>query len=223
MRPAALLLATLLAAPATSPSSALRVKASAVARPCVATAAALFERSTGHAVAVQTGALEAATSADGSDVVVGAIEELTRVLESGASDLAVDAEIATIPWVALGAPAGSDLRALARSAVPLRMLGGVVAREARRILAGQGIEPRRLGTLAAAAGPLRPAAGEYLIVPLSLAGRGTTAALAVPPLTIRAAAVRATPRPGEARAFVEFLTAGAGNEAFRACGREAAR
>ena len=221
MRAGALLLATLLATPA-APAT-LRVKASPVASPCVAAAGALFQRSTGRAIVVETGSVEAVGSADGSDVVVGANEELTRVLESGATDLEVDRELARIPWVIVG-PSGGDVRSLARSGAPLRMLGGVVAREARRSLAGQGVTAQRLVSLDATRRPLAPAPGESLILPLSLAGRtAAVSTIAAPPLAIRAAAVRGTPRPGEARDFVLFLASGPGNDAFRACGREATR
>jgi hypothetical protein len=61
--------------------------------------------------------------------------------------------------------------------------------------------------------------GELALVPLSLAGPGPVAATDVPALLVRAVGVRGTPRAGAVRAFLDFLTTGPGNAAFRACGR----
>jgi hypothetical protein len=171
-------------------------------------------------VRVETGSVEGAASATGSDVLVGSVDELTRTLESGAVDLGTDAEIARIPWVLVGAV--SDVRSAARSEAPVRVPGGVVSREARRALAQQGLSPQRLASLPPGASAVRLAAGESAIVPLSLAGSSTGTSVAVPPVAVRAVAVTGSARPAEARAFVQFLAAGTGNEAFRVCGRGAA-
>src|SRR5512141_2669070 len=99
-----------------SAAGPLVVKASPVARPCVLAAASAFG-SSGARVTVQVAVVGAVDSARGADVVVAAEEELTRVIEGGASMPDVDAELGTIPWVLVG-PAGSpspDVRGLARS------------------------------------------------------------------------------------------------------------
>jgi hypothetical protein len=218
------LVALLAATPAAAPTP-LRVKASPAVAPCVAAAALEYERSTGRKLAVETGALGSATSADGADVVVGADEELNRIIESGASHPDLDLDVARIPWVLVGAPgtAAPDLRALGRSATRVRTLSGVVAREAWRSLAQQGLAPERADRRADVRAPLRLEPGEAAVVPLSLAGPGPVSSLSVPPITARALGVRASARKDAARAFLDFLAGGPGNEAFRACGRTKAR
>jgi hypothetical protein len=201
----------------------LVVKASPVASPCVAAAAPLFERATGRALDLRTVKLGPARSADGADVVVGAEEELTRVIEGGASREDVDADVATIPWVFAGAdPDPVDLRALALSDVRVRVLGGSIGRHARESL--EQLPPERVRSVqkTESLGPLP--SGELALVPLSLAQRDArVSATNVPPLLIRALGVAASPNPEAARAFVAFLAAGDGNAAFRACGRDPKR
>jgi len=211
----------LVAATAGPTSSPLRVKASPAVAPCVGAAALEYERSTGRKLAVETVALEMPDSAGGADVLVAADRELNRIIESGTSHPDLDVDVAKIPWV-LASPAGSgvmEARSLARTTGLVRTLDGVVAREAWRSLALQGLSPSRVERVREPRAPLRLLPGEAAIVPLSLAGSGPVASLAVPPLTVRALGVRASARPDAARAFLEFLTGEKGNAAFRACGR----
>jgi hypothetical protein len=213
----ALVTTPLLAAPV-----ALRVKASPAVAPCVAAAAAEYDRTPGRRVAVQTAAIGSQDSADGADVVVAAESELHRVIESGASDPDLEVEVATIPWVLAGAPgtAAPELRSFSRSGSVVRTLGGDVARETWRRLHLQGFSPARVERVRQA--PVRIQAGEAAVVPLSLAGAGPATTLDVPPLRVRALAVNASPRKDAGRAFLDFL-AGPGNAALRACGRAEAR
>jgi hypothetical protein len=213
----------LLAAPLLASPAALRVKASPAVAPCVAAAAAEYQRGSGRRVDVETTAISSQDSADGADVVVAADSELNRVIESGVSDPDLEVDVATIPWVLAGAPGAAtpDLRALARPGAVVRTLDGAVARETWRRLHLQGFHPARVERLGGT--PVRLQAGEAAVVPSSLAGAGPTTALDVPPLRVRALAVRASARKDAGRAFLDFLTAGPGNVAFRACGRTGAR
>jgi hypothetical protein len=219
-----ILVALLAVSPAAAPTP-LRVKASPAVAPCVAAAGLEYERATGRRLAVETAALGSPTSADGADVVVAADQELNRIIESGVSHPELDVDVASIPWVLAGAPgtAALDVRSLGRSAAVVRVLDGVVAREAWRNLARQGFAPARVERLHGTRAPLRLQPGEAAVVPLSLAGAGPVTSLDVPPLTVRALGVRASARPGAARALLEFLTSAKGNEAFRACGRTETR
>lgn len=218
-------LVALIGATLTSAPAPLRVKASPAVAPCVAAAALEYERSTGRKLVLETAAIGSSTSADGADVVVGADQELNRVIESGATHPDLDVDVARIPWVVAGAPGtdAPDVRSLGRSATRVRTLGGTVAREAWRILAQQGLAPERTERLSGARGPLRLQPGEIAIVPLSLAGPGPVSSLSVPPITARALGVRASARKDAARAFLDFLASGPGNQAFRACGRTESR
>ena len=217
------LLLALLAAPLLAVPPALRVKASPAVAPCVVAASLAYERATGRRPAVETAAIGSPSSADGADVVVAADEELNRVIESGVSHPELDVEVARIPWVLAGAPgtAAPELRALGRSAATVRSLDGVVARETWRRLRIQGFAPARVERVREM--PLRLQAGEAAVVPLSLAGPGPVTALDVPPLSVHALGVRASPRQDAARAFLDFLAGEKGNAAFRACGRGDAR
>jgi ABC-type molybdate transport system substrate-binding protein len=224
-----LLLVLALAAGSASTGSAsaapasLRVKASPAVAPCATAAALAYERATGRAVAVETAAIGAHDSASGADVVVAADEELNRVIESGATSPELDVDVAKIPWVLVrSADSGVvDAAALAQTAAPVRMLGGVAGREALRVLEKQGSAPKQLARLRDAR-ELRLGQGELAIVPLSLAGSLPVSSLDVPPLTARALGVRASARQDAARQFLDFLAGQQGNAAFRACGREAA-
>lgn len=212
----------LFAATAPALGAELRVKASPAVAPCVAAVKPLYERTFGRVLVVETVALGPASSAAGADVVVGADAEMTRILESGASHPDLDIDVATIPWVLVGSSgeAAPDLRALDRSSSRVRVLGGAVGFEARRSL--QHLPPERVTSFTAAPGPVRLAEGELAVVPLSLAGKGPVAALAIPPLVARAVGVRASANLDAARRFLDFLSQGPGNAAFRQCGREAA-
>jgi ABC-type molybdate transport system substrate-binding protein len=213
-----LLSVPLLAAPA-----ALRVKASPAVAPCVSAAAAEYQRTSGRRVTVETAAIVTQDSAAGADVVVAADSELNRVIESGTSDADLEVEVATIPWVLAGAPGAAkpDLRSLARTGSVVRTIGGAVAREPWRRLQLQGFSPARVERVRET--PVRLQAGEAAVVPLSLAGAGPVTVLDVPPLRARAVGVSASPRKDADRAFLDFLATGAGNAAFRACGRTEAR
>ena len=218
------LLLALLAAPLAAAPETLRVKASPAVAPCVVAAGSEYERATGRKLSVETAAIGEHTSADGADVVVAADQELNRVIESGATHPDLDVDVARIPWVLATAPGTPpvEIGALARSATPVRVLGGTVSREALRNLSLQGASPERTQRVDGARGPVRLAPGEAAIVPLSLAGAGPVTPLSVPPLVARALGVRASARTTEARALLDFL-AGPGNAAFRACGRTEAR
>jgi hypothetical protein len=221
--PLAASLAAALGAPAAPPAGGpLVVKASPVARPCVLAAAAAIG-STATRVTVEAAEIGPVDSARGADVVVAAQEELTRVIEGGASMPEAEAEVGSIPWV-LVAPPGSpspDLSGLARADALVRVPRGAIARHARESL--EGLPPGRVRSVRADAADVAPRPGELALVPLSLAGRGAVTATGVPPVLVLAVGVRASTRPDAARAFVEFLASGPGNAAFRACGREASR
>jgi hypothetical protein len=213
-------LAAALCAAAAPASGPLVVKASPVAQPCVRAAASAF----GSAVAVMTAEIGPPESVAGADVVVAAEEELTRVIEGGASLPDVEADLGAIPWV-LVAPAGSaapdGLRALARTSGAVRVPQGVIARHARASL--EGLEPGRVRSVRADAAALAPRAGELALVPLSLAGRGGGAATRVAPVKIVGVVSRGSVRADAARAFVEYLSGGKGQATFLACGRETAK
>jgi ABC-type molybdate transport system substrate-binding protein len=213
------LLVILAAASAAAPLP-LRVKASPAVAPCVAAAGLEYERTAGRKVIVETAGIGSPSSADGADVVVAADQELNRVIESGATHPDLDVDVARIPWV-LTTPPGTpspEIGALARSATHVRVLGGTVAREALRNLSLQGLTPAHSERLDGTRGPVRLAAGEAAIVPLSLAGPGPVSPLSVPPIVARALGVRASAQTAAARAFLDFLK-GPGNEAFSTCGR----
>ena len=224
MSPRSPILLALVVATASTAPAPLRVRASPLTRPCVAAAAGLYERTSGQAIAVEAGALGESSSAEGADVVVGADAELNRIIESGASHPELDVDVARIPWVLVGAPGSApDLAALQRSSEAVGVLGGVAAREARRVLGQQGFASSRLRGLDRTDGPLRLTRGEMAIVPLSLAGDLPEASLSLPPITARALGVRSSGRHEAARAFLGFLTGGPGNAAFRTCGRTESR
>ena len=206
---------------AAAPAGALVVKASPVARPCVAAAATAFGKA-GAAVVI-TADIGSVDSARDADVVVAAQEELTRVVEGGATVADVEADLGKIPWV-LVAPSGAaapEVGALARSSAVVRVPRGVISRHARASL--EGVAPERVRGVRAEAAAIAPGAGELALVPLSLAGKGAATATSVPPILVQAVVVRASARGDAARAFVEYLASGPGNDAFRACGRAAAR
>lgn len=220
-----LLLVLALLSTAAPPPSALRVKASPAVAPCVAAAARAFERAGAGSAAVETAPLFDAASTDGADVVVAADAELNRIIEGGATDPGLDVDVAKIPWVLVGA-GGTEavsLDALAGARTTVRVMGGVVGREASRSLARQGIGPDRVERLREPVSPLRLEPGQAAVVPLSLAGPGAATSLDIPPLVARALGVRTSPRKQQARAFLDFLGSEPGNGAFRACGRTDAR
>ena len=214
---AASLAASLAVAGATG-GGALVVKASPAVSPCAAAAAAAFRQATGRAVEVRTAAIGPLGSASGADVVVAIEEELTRVIEGGESTPDLEVDVATIPWVLTGAATGTaDVRGLARSGTHVRVLGGAIGRHARQSL--EALPPDRVQSVRTPEGLRNLSPGEVALVPLSLAAPGPVAATDVPALVAQAVAVRASPNPTAARAFLDFLATGPGNAAFRACGR----
>lgn len=215
----ALVLTASLAAVGAARGGALVVKASPSTSPCTAAAAEAFRQATGGAVLVQTAAIGPAGSAAGADVVVAIEEELTRVIEGGESAPDLELDVATIPWVLTGAGAGTaDLGSLARSSARVRVLGGAIGRHARQSL--ESLPPDRVETARTPDGLRDLAPGELALVPLSLAGPGPVASTDVKALLAQAVGVRGSPRAAGARAFLEFLTTGPGNAAFRTCGRD---
>lgn len=213
-------LAAALAAAAAPGSAPLVVKASPVAQPCVAAAATAY----GSPVVVRTAEIGSVESGVDADVVVAAEEELTRVIEGGASLPDVEADLGTIPWV-LVAPAGSlapaGLHALSRTSAVVRVPQGVIARHARASLEALG--PGRVRGVRADAATLAPRTGELALVPLSLAGRASVVATQVPPVNVVGVISRASVQADAARAFVAYLSGGRGQAAFLACGREASK
>jgi len=216
-----LLVLALLATASGPAPTRLRVKASPAVAPCVAAAALEFERVTGRKLAIETAALFDAASTDGADVVVAADQELNRIIEGGATHPDLDVDVARIPWVLAGASATGELSAqsLGQTTTRVRIMGGIVGREASRSLTRQGLAPTRVARLREPLAPLRLEAGEAAVVPLSLAGSFPVTSLDIPPLTARALGVRASARTDAIRAFLDFLVSEKGNAAFRACGR----
>ncbi len=213
---ALLLLASLLPL-AEGVEAPLRVRVSPAVAPCVQAAVRAWEASGGVSVALEAGALPGGEPAD---AFVGASVELTRVLEGGAGVLDSEVSVASIPWVLAvsGSSSGSvkSLSDLGRGDVPVALLGGPAAYEARRALAERGgmrvRETTEIGELRAAS---------VAIVPLSLAGPGERHALDIRPLRATAAVSLSASRPELARAFVRFLGSEAGQKAFVACGQPA--
>jgi hypothetical protein len=204
----------------TGASAELRVRVSPAVGPCVLAVKPLYEATFKGKLTVEMAQLEPAASGTGADAVVGAEGELTHLIEGGASHPDLDVEVATIPWVLVGpsADAAPDIHALDRPSVRVRVLGGTVGLEARRML--QQLPPENVRSLTAPAGPVQLAESELAVVPLSLAGKGRVSPLSLPPLLVRAVGVRASANLEGARQFLAFLTRGPGNAAFRACGRE---
>jgi hypothetical protein len=206
-----------------APRGDLVVKASAPVAPCVAATIPAFQWTSGVRVSLRVGDVWSVSSADGADVVVAVEEELTRVIEGGASRPDLDVDVARIPWVLLSTkrePA-ADVAALERSSMRVLVLGGAVGREARKSL--QGLAPERVRTVKDPGGPVHLEPGEAAVMPLSLAGPGEVTRLPIPPLLVHAVVARASSRPETARAFLGFLTSERGASAFSACGREDAR
>jgi Bacterial extracellular solute-binding protein len=192
----------------------LLVRATAAAAPCVRAAAEAYAGSIGRPIAVETGALQPAGSAD---VVVGADAEMTHALEAGEALDESEAEIARIPWV-LSVSRDSALKVerltdLETSEVEVAVLAGEEAHEARRALGSLPAERVRATADTAA---LKTAA--LALVPLSLAGPGARVKTDLRPLTVSAAATARSARRTEARAFVQFLASEPGKRAFAACG-----
>ncbi len=218
------LLLALLAAPLAAAPPALRVKASPAVAPCVVAAGLEYERATGRRLAVETAAVGSPDSADGADVVVAA--------DAGAQPRHRVRGLAPRARRGRGAhPVGAGR---ARRARPPRSSGPSAGRP-RSCARSTASSPARPGAASGSrASPPRASSasarrrsasrpGEAAVVPLSLAGPGPVTALDVPPLSVHALGVRASPRKDAARAFLDFLAGETGNAAFRACGRTEAR
>lgn len=227
MAPGRLILAAMVvgALPVAAGAPGLRVKASPAVAPCVAASLAEYRRTTGQAASLEVGELGMPATAAGADLVVGADQEVGRIIESGTSAPDLDVDVAKVPWVLVAPPhtQGMELRSLGATDAVVRTLQGVVAREAWRNLDQQGLSPRRVERVRAPGSPLALGPGEVGIVPLSLAGPGPVTSLPVPPLTVRALGVRASAQAAASRRFLDFLTGEAGQAAFAACGRNQAR
>jgi hypothetical protein len=200
----------------------LRVKASPVMSACVEAVAVAYRSATGRAVVVDTVMVEAPDAGRGYDVVVGADEELTRVLEGGSAHPDHDIDVARVPWVLLGATPGTQaVEALATSNAKVRVVDGPVGLEARSWL-------RRTGRAAvsggvARGGPVRLDVGEMALVPASIAGPSEGVAVDVPPVVVRAVGMRTSRQLSAVADFLAFLEKGPGKAAFCACGRAEAR
>jgi hypothetical protein len=200
-----------------SAAGPFRIKASPVVAPCVEAAARAYRQTSGRIVEVHTEAIERRDAGDGFDVVVGADEELTRVIEGGSSHPDRDVDVARIPWVLLTPSPGAGGAALSKSGAPVRVIDGPVGLEARAWL-------RRTGRLAASEALAREGArslapGESALVPVSLAGGVLGVAVDVPPVVARAVGMRASAQPAVVVEFLAFLETGPGSTAFGACGR----
>jgi hypothetical protein len=197
----------------------LRVRASAVTVPCVEVAATAYRRATGRGITVEAGAVTAPDSGAGFDVVVGADEELTRVIEGGSSQPDLDVDVARLPWVLVGAQGGAA-KLSKSSGARVRVVDGPVGLEARAWL-------RKSGQVAQASTLLRGglvslAQDEVALVPASLAG-GTGTAVDVPPVVVRAVGMRASSNATGVAQFLAWVEKGPGNEAFCDCGKVAVR
>jgi hypothetical protein len=196
----------------------LRVKASPVTSACVEAVVAAYRSHTGRAVVVDAAAVEAPDAGRGYDVVVGADEELTRVLEGGSAHPDHDVDVARVPWVLLGATPGTQARkALAASSAKVRVVDGPVGLEGRSWLRRTGRATVSGGV--ARGGPVQLDAGEMALVPASMAGLAEGVAVDVPPVVVRAVGMRASRQTAGIVDFLAFMETGPGNAAFCACGR----
>jgi hypothetical protein len=180
------------------------VRASEAFAPVLEPALAAFSRETGVAAQLEVRSPEPAA---GADLVVGDDSELTRVLESGAADVAGARDLGYVPWVLVApAAAPADLRAAAEQADTLFVLGGALGREARAAL-GTRLPADRLRLTS---DPALLRAARYALVPRTLAGGGETRAAGVRPLVAVAAVVADSANPAGARALLAFLTGARG-------------
>ena len=207
----------LVLAPSARAQEALRVRGTAAVAPCVTAASPSWP---GGRVAVEAAGLR---DPGPVDVLVGASVEMTRALEGGGAVVNSDVDIAEIPWV-LSVAAGNPLRVRSladarEKGVEVVLLGGPVAYEARRALAGAGTSRVRESTDRQT---LRSAS--VALLPLSLAGSGERIAVPeVPALRATAAVALGAAQPERAEQFVRFLGSEAGQRAFAACGNAASR
>ena len=217
-------LAVVLLLPWSAAASAepLRVKVSPATAPCVEAAVAAYRSATGRATLVETGPVEGSNAGQSFDVVVGADEELTRVIEGGSAHPDYDIDVAKVPWVLLGASAGSStVKALSVADAKVKVVEGPVGLEARSWL-------RRSGRATVSAsvprgGPVRLEVGELALVPASLDAGSLGMVVDVPPMVVRAVGMRASLHLTLVGEFLAFLEKGPGNAAFCTCGRREPR
>jgi hypothetical protein len=187
----------------------LHVRASAAFAPCLEPALDAFTRATGVPATLATADPDPPEDAD---LVVGDDLEMTRLLESGAAEVATASDLGQIPWVLVvpaGAPAGG---VSALTADPVSVLAGPAGREARDSLSA--LSPSRLALSSdrAELQRARPA-----LLPRSLAGTGERRPSAVRPLIATAAIVSASPRKAQARRLLAFLAGPDGRRALGSC------
>ncbi len=193
----------------------LRVRGTAEVAPCVAAAGSGWS---GGRVALETAGLR---DPGPVDVLVGTSVEMTRALEGGGAVVNSDVDIAAIPWVlVVGAGNPRRMRSLAdvrEKGVEVMVLGGPVAYEARRALAGGGTARVRESTDRQT---LR--AASLALLPLSLAASGVRIAVPeVPALRATGAVAVGAAQPERAERYVRFIGSEAGQRAFAACGSTA--
>lgn len=219
-RSCGLVFALLLAFAGTSPARTspggvapvVRVRATAPFAACTTAAADAFTRTRGIAVRVETGD---AVAGDGVDVLVGDDDELVRLLEGGALDVASAVDLGRVPWVLVTADGAGGPRGLAdldaTLSGPLHVLGGAAGREARTAVR---LAPERL---VVSTDPRILSAARTAVVPATLAGPGRRQPLSIRPL-IAVAAVRAgLAGRGDLQALLRFFASPEGRAAFARC------
>jgi hypothetical protein len=187
----------------------VRVRASAAFAACLAPALDAIARGADVSVVLTTADPDPPQDAD---IVIGDDVEMTRLLESGAAEVASAVDLGQVPWVMVvpeGAPRGS---VSAFATEPVAVLAGRAGREARA----------SLGSLAAGrlsvtddARALRRA--RYALVPRSLAGTGERRASEVRPLVATGALIAASPRRASAARLLARLASADGRRALGSC------
>ncbi len=193
----------LTAAPAACAAEPVRVRADAVAAPCLSV---VLKAAGGGGLVVADGP---------ADLLIAAASEVARAVESGTALEDGEIGLARVPFV-LVVPAGNPLglRGLddvARAGGELAVLDLPAAHEARR------------AAEAAAPGRVRLQAGERVrraplaLVPLSLAGEGEKLPTELRPLELRGAVLATARDPRAARALLQALAAPPAQAAFAGC------
>jgi hypothetical protein len=187
----------------------VRVRASAAFAACLAPALDAIARGADVSFVLTTADPDPPQDAD---IVIGDDVEMTRLLESGAAEVASAVDLGQVPWVMVvpeGAPRGS---VSAFATEPVAVLAGRAGREARA----------SLGSLAAGrlsvtddARALRRA--RYALVPRSLAGTGERRASEVRPLVATGALIAASPRRASAARLLARLASAHGQRALGSC------
>ncbi|MCL4821942.1 MAG: substrate-binding domain-containing protein [Vicinamibacteria bacterium] len=193
----------LTAAPTACAAEPVRVRADAVAAPCLS---AVLKAAGGGGLVVADGP---------ADLLIAAASEVARAVESGTALEDGEIGLARVPFV-LVVPAGNPLglRGLddvARAGGELAVLDLPAAHEARR------------AAEAAAPGRVRLQAGErarrapLALVPLSLAGEGEKLPTGLRPLELRGAVLAAARDPQAARALLARLARPPAVDAWARC------